>query len=56
MPVDKKKFKAMKRPDGTEVMVHIEDVEHRIGLGWKVDNKSSLYDDEAVTETTEKPD
>ena len=52
--MDKKKFKAMKRPDGSEVWVHIEDVKHRQSLGWKLDIKSSLYKAEnspAETET-----
>ena len=34
----------MKRPDGSEVWVHNEDIKHRQGLGWKVDKKSSLYE------------
>ena len=43
--MDKKLFKAMKRPDGSEVWVHVEDVKHRQSLGWKLDKNSSLYDE-----------
>ena len=39
----------MKRPDGSEIWVHAEDVKHRQGLGWKLDKNSSLYDSDKNT-------